>query len=451
MRQITGLLISGFLGLSGLFSVPVPAEELAREGHTAFRLHRDGMNSAEIADFNYGRGLFHHVWAPVIYSNGEVSGFGPLYNTQACAACHINDGRGHAPEAGGDGAETFIMRLAFGFEDRNGYVDVLPDPVYGFQFQDHAIAGFVAEGRVKVSYSEAPVALADGSVVMLRTPSFSLVDLGYGPLSETISLGPRIAPQLIGLGLLQDIPQSRLEELEDPTDADGDGISGEINWRAPGTDAQRLPGRFGWKSTTVSVLQQSSAAANGDMGLSNPVNDNPAGDCTLSQNSCVQLTRDTHFGKGVELDGNEMFKLVFYTANLRVPDARIAETPGAQAGEELFSEIGCAACHVPAHTIQDGTQIRPYSDLLIHDMGPGLADGIKVGNADFAEWRTSPLWGIGLTEIVSGYSNYLHDGRARTLSEAIVWHGGEGEASRNRFLALNTQDRNNLLAFLSAL
>ena len=443
--------IGGCVATLALLPGFVQAEELSRDGPTAFRLHKDGLNSADIADFNYGRGLFHHVWTPVAYADKSVSGLGPLYNATACAACHIRDGRGHPPEVDSLDTTSFVMRLSTGFEEINGYNVVMADPVYGFQFQDRAVEGFNAEGHISVSYSEQNLSFADGTVISLRTPSYSFVDLNYGPVDSDIHLGPRIAPQLIGLGLLEDIPVSRLLELQDIDDANADGISGEINWGVADANGERLPGRFGWKLTTESVRIQSNMAANADMGLATEMVRSMAGDCTNSQIDCQELSRPIHFGKSVELDDNEMRKLTVYTSNLRVPDVRTEQDPQALLGREVFTNIGCAACHVPSHSLENGEEIFPYTDLLLHDMGEGLADGIVVGNADYREWRTPPLWGIGFTRIVSGHTFFLHDGRARNLNEAIAWHGGEGIVARDKFLALDSQERQNLLAFINSI
>lgn len=445
------LVFAGLTAVLALFSSLSVAEELSPDGPNAFRLHREGMNSAEVADFNYGRGLFRHFWEPVEYSDGTTSGFGPLFNADACVACHIRDGRGRPPEEGSLDATSFVLRLSTGSIDNNGYRVVLPDPTYGFQFQDLAISGLPAEGKISVSYSEQEIELEGGEVVWLRTPAYELVELGYGPLSPDLRLGPRIAPPVIGLGSLENIPVESLIAAEDPDDQNGDGISGEINWSLPDTNGARLPGRFGWKLTTTSVREQSENAASADMGFSTPLNGEKAGDCTQAQSLCLLAANAEHFGKPSELIESEMRFIAFYAANLAVPPRRETQKPEILRGEGLFAKIGCAACHSPEQPQENGQTIAPYTDLLLHDMGEGLADGIAVGWASEREWRTSPLWGIGLTEIVSGHTFFLHDGRARNLTEAILWHGGEGEASRNRFADLEPEQRQNLLAFLNSL
>ncbi len=446
-----GLACVGLAAVLASFSPAALSEELSLDGPNAFRLHRVGMNSAEVADFNYGRGLFRHFWEPVEYSDGTSSGFGPLFNANACVACHIRDGRGRPPQAGSLEATSFVMRLGTGSEERDGYNVVVPDPVYGFQFQDQAISGVPAEGRISVSYHEREVELAGGEVVSLRMPSYELVELGYGPLSPELRLGPRVAPPVIGLGLLENIPVAALIAAQDPNDINGDGISGEINWSLPDKDGARLPGRFGWKLTTTSVREQSENAAAADMGFSTPQNAQKAGDCTRAQSLCLASADADHFGKPSEIMETEMRFIAFYAANLAVPPRRGTGSSEVIRGEALFADIGCAACHSPLQPQQDGQTIAPYTDLLLHDMGEGLADGIAVGAASEREWRTAPLWGIGLTEIVSGHTFFLHDGRARNLTEAILWHGGEGEAARNLFAALEAGQRQNLLAFLNSL
>ncbi|HHS82723.1 MAG TPA: thiol oxidoreductase, partial [Devosia sp.] len=304
----------------GFAALPPFAQELSLDGPNAFRLHREGLNSSEIAHFNYGRGLFHHVWEPVVHDDGTVSGFGPLYNANACAACHVRDGRGQPPRPGD--ATSFVMRLSVGTREVAGFKHVLPDPVYGYQLQDHAIQGLYPEGRILVTYREFEMALADGQTVRLQRPEYALADPAYGPFDAALKLGPRVAPPVIGLGLLERIPVRRLEALADAFDRDGDGISGRINWSPVDADGQRVPNRFGWKLTAASVREQSEMAANADMGISSPGANRFAGDCTRAQSVCMNMVRPEHFGKDVELDGNEMHLLAFYAANLGVPPRR---------------------------------------------------------------------------------------------------------------------------------
>jgi CxxC motif-containing protein (DUF1111 family) len=263
-------------------------------------------------------------------------------------------------------------------------------------------------------------------------------------------LSPRVAPPVFGLGLLEAIPEEDIIARADPADLNGDGISGRSNhvWNTAANRAE--VGRFGWKANNPSLLQQSAGAYNEDMGVTSPYF--PLEHCH-GNTGCDTLANDP------EVTNEILESVEFYVQTLGVPARRNTGNPDVQKGKALFSEVGCAGCHVPE--TRTGTHpsvpevsnqvIFPYTDLLIHDMGPGLADGRADFLADGSEWRTPPLWGIGLTEVVSGHTFFLHDGRARSVEEAILWHGGEAEESRDAFRHLPASSRNALLAFLLSL
>lgn len=440
-------LLVGFLGFVCAANAGFTAP-LTFDGPQAFSLPRVELGSADLAKFNYGRGLFHHAWSVQVHADGAQSGLGPIYNATSCAACHVRDGRGRPPEPGGD-ATSFVLKLSVGHEVVDGVSMLRPDPVYGGQLQDHSIAGLPPEGRISVRYDTHKVVMADGDVVWLRQPQFDIADPGYGDLSTALRAGGRVAPPLIGLGLLEAIPMAEILAFADPDDVNNDGISGRASWVHQADMTTPVLGRFGWKASTMSVRQQSDMAAAIDMGLSSPLMDRYAGDCTARQVVCLNASLKKPQGKDFELDENEAALLAFYTANLAVPPRRDAGRDDVVAGGQVFAEIGCAACHIAAPL--GGEAIIPYTDLLLHDMGPGLADEIFVGVATGAEWRTPPLWGIGLTKQVSGHTQFLHDGRARNLMEAIVWHGGEAQSARDRFVALSSLAQENLLVFLNSL
>jgi CxxC motif-containing protein (DUF1111 family) len=294
----------------------------------------------------------------------------------------------------------------------------------------------------------------------LRVPGYSIVDLGYGPLAPGTMISPRVAPPMIGLGLLEAVPDEEILANADPDDADHDGVSGKPNhvWSRE-LDKVTL-GRFGWKAGVPTIAEQTAAAANGDIGLSTPLIPAPSGDCTDKQKECLDAPNgNSPQYQNVEL-GEDLFKLiVFYSHNLAVPARRKPDDPEVLKGKALFASIGCASCHKPKFVTGDAPGqphlshqlIWPYTDLLLHDMGEGLADNRPDGEASGSEWRTAPLWGIGLTETVNGHTLFLHDGRARNLAEAILWHGGEAQASRDAFAKLSKQDRERLIAFVNSL
>ena len=420
----------------------------------------------EEESFRLGNALFSKLWVSSPSSTQASDGLGPLYNARACRSCHIRDGRGHPLEERTD-ATSMFLRLArpAANPEEHAALDTfremsLPDPVYGRQLQDLAVPGLKAEGRMAITYTEEAVTLAGGEIVHLRRPAYSVTGLAYGDLDPATTLSPRVTQPMLGLGLIEAIHEADILALADPDDRDGDGISGKAAVTLdPATGKQTL-GRFGWKAQNASVRRQSAEAFAFDIGLSTPDLPLHAGDCMPAQADCLARPTGVQPRLGDSEAPAPVLDLVtFYAENLAVPARRKASFPETLAGKRVFYETGCASCHHPkfvtrrdaankAHAFQ---LIWPYSDFLLHDMGEGLADGQAVGVATGREWRTPPLWGIGLTETVSGHTFFLHDGRARNLTEAILWHGGEAEAARDRFAALEKQDRDALLTFLESL
>ena len=344
-------------------------------------------------DFKVGNGFFRRLWVSAPASTRASDGLGPLYNARSCQRCHLKDGRGHPPAANfpDDNAISMLMRLSIPPQNENqraalasGRADAIPDPVYGGQLQDFAIQGHKAEGRIHIAYTEVPVSLAGGETVMLRKPVYSITDPGYGAPHPDLMMSPRVAPQMIGLGLLEAIPA----------------------------------------------------------------------------NDIVALAGNTDQHDGVEASQKVLDLVAYYSRNLAVPARRRLDAPEVLAGKRQFYKTGCISCHRPKFITarnppglpeQSRQLIWPYSDMLLHDMGAGLADNRPEARADGREWRTPPLWGIGLTETVSGHTNFLHDGRARNLTEAILWHGGEAEKSKERFRNLTAAQRHDLIKFLESL
>jgi CxxC motif-containing protein (DUF1111 family) len=341
------------------------------------------------------------------------------------------------------------------------WLSTRPDPVYGGQLQDLAAPGHAAEGQMGVTYSDVAVTLGDGVVVTLRAPAYAVVDPGYGGLSGDLMLSPRVAPQMIGLGLLEAIPADEILAREDPDDRDGDGISGRAQIVPSVEYGVPMLGRFGMKAGAPTVREQSAGAFAGDMGLSTPLHPDPWGDCQPGQDRCRGAAHGQEPGvrDGLEVDTKSLDLVTFYARNLGVPERRRADDPQVLRGKAVFHALACSGCHTPKHVThrllnqpeQTFQLIWPYTDLLLHDMGPGLADNRPEARATGSEWKTPALWGIGLTAQVSGHTQFLHDGRARTLQEAILWHGGEAEAARAGFADLQGADRDAVIAFLESL
>jgi CxxC motif-containing protein (DUF1111 family) len=408
-----------------------------------------GMSHAR---FMFGKQLFETVWEPAPGSQPTTDGLGPVFNRSACSECHINNGRGAPPDSYDATMDSMLVRLSLPGEDAHG--GPKPVPAYGEQLQDRGIEGVPPEGRAQLTYKEINGEFADGSKYSLRQPVLSFVGLEFGDLPDDTLTSLRVASPMIGLGLLEAVPEGTLRALADDDDADADGISGRFNvvWDVVGERA--AVGRFGWKANMPTLRQQNAGAALGDMGITTPVF--PDDLCEPEQTACRAAA-------DAAADPPELLRSFFdplerYTQLIGVPRQRGADSPAVASGVRIFRDIGCVSCHIS--TLKTGESeieeladqvIHPFSDLLLHDMGSGLADGRPDFLASGNEWRTAPLWGIGLTETVGGFKSFLHDGRARSLSEAILWHGGEAAAAQQRFRKLSKSSRDELIAFLESL
>jgi len=418
-------------------------------------------------DFFVGNGLFKKVWVSSPSSTQASDGLGPLFNARSCQRCHLKDGRGHPPAGPNDIATSMFLRLSVPprtDEQLRALIDKtllsIPEPTYGSQLQEFSVAGLPAEGRMIIEYEEFPVAMNGNETVMLRRPSYHVTDLGYGPMVEDVLLSPRVAPPMIGLGLMEAIHSADIMANADPDDKNTDGISGRPQIVRDTKTGEFVLGRFGWKATDATVRAQSAGAFVGDIGISNPEIKNAYGDCTENQWACTSMPTgiQAHLGD-TEAPDPVLDLVVFYAKNLAVPARRNVDQHTVLVGKQLFYETGCAACHKPNYvTSRDAEQaehrfqlIWPYTDLLLHDMGEGLSDGRTVGEATGREWRTAPLWGIGLTKEVNGHTFFLHDGRARNLLEAILWHGGEAQKSRDKIVNMKPKERHALISFLESL
>jgi CxxC motif-containing protein (DUF1111 family) len=279
-------------------------------------------------------------------------------------------------------------------------------------------------------------------------------------MAEDTMTSLRIANPMIGLGLLEAIHPADILAKADPDDADGDGISGRPSLVRHPETGEIMLGRFGWKATSPTVRIQSAEAFAGDIGISTPVVTDAFGECSIRQQECRTMPTGVQKQLGaVEAPDPVLDLVAFYSRNLAVPARRDVDDPQVLHGKRLFYEAGCAACHTPKFvTSREASDeplafqlIWPYTDMLLHDMGEGLADGRPVGTASGREWRTAPLWGIGLTDTVNGHMQLLHDGRARGVLEAILWHGGEAKAARDRVVRMSPAEREALVRFVESL
>lgn len=398
------------------------------------------LSATERALFAAGNSFFTSAWVAAPASTAARDGLGPLFNAAACQDCHLRDGRGQVPGQDGPLGSGAVVRIG----DLRG--EALP--VYGRQIQTRALPGFDAEAEVQVQWQTRSLVLPDGSEIALRSPQLQFSKWGYGIPQSAFNSSLRVAPAMTGLGLLEAIPAADIQSYAVTQARQWPRLSGR-----PALGAGGL-GRFGWKAGKLDVEEQALHAAMEDMGLTSARfgTDN----CTAQQTAC----RDAPDGGMPELAPRIAEALTFYARHL-APVARRdhARTEVGQ-GAVLFQELGCAACHKPdwqtdpaATSIAlQGQQIWPYTDLLLHDMGEGLADGLAEGAASGAEWRTPPLWGLAHVKTVGGErAGYLHDGRARSLQEAIAWHGGEAQFSRDAWLQLPASKRRLVIRFLASL
>lgn len=419
----------------------------------AFTFIAGNATPSHRSQFSLGNQTFTATWQPAPGPEPTTDGLGPLFNRDSCFACHNQNGRGRPPASAEDRMETMLIRWSVPGADGHG--GPAPVPAYGDQLQDRAIDTVAPEAQVRVYWSAVVGRYADGTRYRLRKPAYRIAQLAYGPLPPDVMTSGRISNPVIGLGLLEAVPEATLAALADPEDRDGDGISGRLNmvWDAP--SGRLMPGRFGWKANAATLSHQNAAAARNDMGLSTPVF--PSEACETGQEACLAAVQAA--GPAIEMEQGAFTSLEIYMRLLGVPRQRNAAAPEVRRGEEAFRALGCAACHMP--TLQTDGQadleelrnqtFHPFTDLLVHDMGPGLSDGRPDYLAGPRDWRTAPLWGIGLTRKVSGFTAFLHDGRARDLAEAILWHGGEGEQAKERFRRAPRTTREDLLAFLNSL
>ncbi len=429
-------------------------------------------------DFHAGRALARQPWVKAPTITDARDGLGPVYNARACLACHVRGGKGLIPADSKTPLFSGLLKMSIPVKTGDT-LTWQPEPTYGEQLQTQSVAlqhqlrlktpaEMAAEGQVApeayayIQWQQSRFTYPDGAEVTLRQPSLDLKHLAYGEMHPETAFSLRNAPMIQGMGLLGLIPQSAINALSDPDDSNQDGVSGRVNQVIDVRTGALAPGRFGLKANKASIDEIVAGAFSNDLGISNPLF--PEQPCTQAQLLCLKQPNGngtTQEDSGVELADPLLQLVIQFTNNLGVPKRRNPDNPDVQAGRPLFYQTGCASCHQPSFQTTSQTSpelahlanqtIWPYTDLLIHDMGPELADHRPDGAASGSEWRTPPLWGIGLSPQVNGSRNLLHDGRAQTIEEAILWHGGEANSAKQRFVQLDNEQRQQLLAFVRSL
>lgn len=452
----------GFIFLFMLVGLSEPHPKELSGGETTAFIANQKAYSRPLANIttesrrqhSVGNSFFNKNWIEAPASTDSRDGLGPLFNARSCSACHPHDGRGHF-SAFDQVAIGLVMRLSR--EPQHEQFGPTPDPKYGLQLSEASLPDYPPEGLITVRYHENKKGtLEGGEHYFLQTPQYELRELSAGSLDPNTKTSVRVAPAVHGLGLLEAIPDEVIEQLADPEDTDKNGISGKINYVWDAQAKKKSIGRFGWKANQPSLRQQTAAAFNGDIGITSSL---------FPDESATELLNEKHSynqaisGGEPELSDKILDRVTVYLQTLAPPARRDVESPINLKGEQLFHQIGCADCHIPELKTTENAllpelsnqTIRPYTDLLLHDMGEALADGREDFDATGREWRTPPLWGIGLLNTVNRHTNLLHDGRARNVTEAILWHGGEAETSKNKFANLEKTDREALLLFINSL
>jgi CxxC motif-containing protein (DUF1111 family) len=446
------------------------ATTVPANGRNAFLFPLATLDDAGRARFAIGNSFFRRNWVEAPASTTARDGLGPHFIARSCRGCHVDDGRGAPPEIrnsqrGNKAAPSeheppvaLLMRLSVPGTDAHG--GPRPDPVYGDQFDNAAIPGVRPEGRVRIRNEPVAGRFADGSAYTLHRPRYELTDLAYGPLTPGVLVSPRVAPQLPGMGLLEAIPDAEiLHNAAVQAAADGP-IKGRPNRVWDAFAGEMRLGRFGWKANVATLMHQTAAAFVGDMGITSSLFPHEA--CTPAQADCLAAPHGGTAG-APEIDDATLADVVFFQATLAPVERRRARDPQVLRGQALFTQAQCAVCHRPHYMTGSGPfagltsprvagqSIWPYTDLLLHDMGDGLADGRPDFAADGRQWKTPPLWGIGLIRTVNGHQRLLHDGRADGVLQAVLWHGGEAEGARRRVLGMSKAERDALVAFVESL
>ena len=436
-------------------------------GKNAFSFPLANLEDEERTRFAIGNSFFKRNWVEAPASTTARDGLGPHFIARACAGCHLLDGRGAPPDwsrtVGPEPDPTVALLLRLSVPGTpTPHLGVVPEPTYGDQFNNAAIAGVKPEGRVEITSQPLHGRFADGTRYTLQQPRYHLVDLGYGPMARDVMVSPRIAPQLAGIGLLEAISEADIEDNVRVQAASAGPVKGQVNrvWDAF-ANAERV-GRFGWKANVASLAHQTAGAFNGDMGITTSVFAKES--CTAGQADCLAApSGGPAHGKSPEIDDDTLAQVVFYQATLAPVARRQATDPQVLRGQALFAQAQCTACHRPSYVTDEGPfppmtsaklarqRIWPYTELLLHDMGDALADGRPDVQANGKQWKTPPLWGVGMIKAVNGHQRLLHDGRANGVLEAVLWHGGEAKPAQERVLKMSVAERQALVKFVESL
>ncbi|MEQ1881502.1 MAG: di-heme oxidoredictase family protein [Burkholderiales bacterium] len=461
-RSFAILILVGGVAMAGALddaTLSAGSFTIARVDRSAYSEPSPVLTHKQRQLFLAGRSVFHRQWASISSLNGDW-GLGPTFVADRCSGCHLNTGRGHPPAAANEQLMAMLVRLSIPGADEHGGPN--PHPNYGDQFQNHSLDGsnvdlahggqpIPAEAALYLDWEARDFTLANGEIVSLRKPKLRIENPAFGPIESDVMISLRVAQPLVGIGLLDAVSEKTLLAIARTQRANG--INGRPNYVWDAVNQRMAMGRYGWKANVPNLKMQIAAAAIGDMGVNSTLY--PEQNCPPAQTLCANMLP----GNLPEIIGPEIDSLALWMQGLAVPARRDVADARVQRGAALFEQARCAMCHVPelktgntAPLPQLANQtFRAYTDLLLHDMGEGLADGRPDFQAGPRDWRTPALWGLGLSETVTGRATLLHDGRARNVSEAILWHGGEAQKSRQMFSEMSKADREALVKFVEAI
>lgn len=457
--------MSSVVFTTGLFAISENTQKLYDKKYTTssntkkvFMKQVGGLTYEEQDKFMLGRSFFTIPWVEAPAATTARDGLGPLFNSNTCVNCHPNNAIGSVYTKNNNISRNYVTRLSipsngsFEHKEMLKYSGFIEEPTYGEQISINGVHGVPPEAKSIIKYENITVTYPDGENVILKKPlqgvDYQLKDLQYGEIHANVSITNRLAPALVGLGLLEQLTDEQILQNEDIDDTNKDGISGKANIVFSAQNKDFRVGRYTKKASAPTVIHQSAAAAFNDMSLTNPFFHNE--NCTDAQKECLKAP------KGEDVAGKKVFDLpmqrldaiAFYLKNLKIPKSRITQYEG----EVLFIDVGCVNCHTASFTLSNGNKIKPFSDLLLHDMGEALSDGRVEFKAGATEWKTPALWGIGKYKLATGKNpELLHDGRAKTIEEAILWHGGEAKNTKKIFMSLNKSQRESIIKYIKEL
>lgn len=431
-------------------------------GKNAFSFPFANLDDEERQRFAVGNSFFRRNWVEAPSSTAARDGLGPHFIARSCGGCHVQDGRGAPPDFERGLSEPpigLLIRLSVA-QPGDDPLATAPEPTYGDQFNNRAVGGVKPEGEVRIRRTPVKGRFADGTPYTLQAPHYRLTRLAYGPMQKGTLLSPRVAPQLPGVGLLDAIAEADILANERAQADAGGPIRGRANQVRDAWSGETRVGRFGWKANVPTLVHQTAGAFLGDMGItSRPF---PHEACTPRQADCLASPSGAK-GDAPEIDGTTLAHVVFYESTLAPAARRSPRDAEVLQGQRLFQAAQCVACHRPSYVTGGapfpalstpkvaGVTIWPYTDLLLHDMGESLADHRPDGQANGRQWKTPPLWGVGLIRGVNGHQRLLHDGRADGVLEAVLWHGGEAEGARQQVLKMSASQRAALVTFVESL